>query len=195
MQYPADKVNDPASPVAIANGQYILLKRAFYDRIGGYATPGLRATVLDDRDLAVAVKRAGGRMAMVDGRDLVRTRMYHGLREQWDGWSKNAYAGSRGGPLFYLAMIAGLPLACIVPFLLPIAGLLRRNRTEALAGGVALTSVLAYRSWLDGEMRIPSRYAWTHPLAAAIFTGILARSFWRKLSGRGVTWRGRTIQV
>jgi len=195
MQYPADKVNDPDSPVAIANGQYILLKRGLYDRIGGYAAPGLRATVLDDRDLAVAAKRAGGRLAMVDGRDLVRTRMYHGLREQWDGWSKNAYAGSRGGPLFYLAMIAGLPLACIVPFLLPIAGLLRRNRAAALAGGVALSSVIAYRSWLDREMRIPWRYAWTHPLAAAIFTGILARSFWRKASGRGVTWRGRTIQV
>ena len=42
-----------------------------YRRLGGYANPRLRATVLDDRDLAAEVKRAGGRLELVDGRDLV----------------------------------------------------------------------------------------------------------------------------
>src|SRR5258708_9261035 len=108
-----------------------------YRRIGGYAHPALRATVLDDRDLAAAVKRAGGRLELVDGRALVRTRMYHGLGEHWEGWSKNSYAGSRGGGLFYLLMIAGLPLTCVVPFVLPLVGLLARRPRVTLAGSVA----------------------------------------------------------
>src|SRR5260221_2246278 len=137
MQYPPRKVNDPKRPVAIANGQYILLRRAMYRRIGGYAHPALRATVLDDRDLAAAVKRAGGRLELVDGRALVRTRMYHGLREHWEGWSKNAYAGSRGGGLFYLLMIACLPLICVVPFVLPLVALLARRPRVMLAGSGA----------------------------------------------------------
>ncbi|MGZ3639027.1 MAG: glycosyltransferase [Ktedonobacterales bacterium] len=195
LQYPVKQVNDPNSPVAIANGQYILIRTAMYRRIGGYASPRLRATVLDDRDLAQEVKRARGRLELVDGRALVRTRMYHGLREQWDGWSKNAYAGSRGGVLFYLLMIAGLPAVCIAPFALLLAGLLGRKATVALAGALPVGAILGYRTRLDQQLGVPWRYAWTHPLAAAIFTGILVRSLWRKVSGRGVEWSGRTYQV
>jgi chlorobactene glucosyltransferase len=195
MQYPPRQVNDPNSSVAIANGQYMLIRRAMYRRIGGYAHPALRATVLDDRDLASVVKRAGGRLELVDGRTLVRTRMYHGLREHWEGWSKNAYAGSRGGGLFYLLMIAGLPLVCVVPFVLPLVGLLARRPRVALAGSVAAGAVVAYRAQLNQELGVPFRYVWTHPLGALVFTGILARSFWRVRSGRGVRWRGRTYQT
>lgn len=195
LQYPVRQVNDPRSPVAIANGQYILIRTAMYRRIGGYASPRLRATVLDDRDLAQEVKRAHGRLELVDGRTLVQTRMYHGLREQWDGWSKNAYAGSRGGPLFFLLMIAGLPAVCIAPFVLLLAGLFGRKVSVTLAGTLPVGAILAYRTRLDQQLGVPWRYAWTHPLAAAIFTGILARSFWSKWSGRGVDWRGRTYHV
>jgi chlorobactene glucosyltransferase len=195
MQYPPREVNDPKSPVAIANGQYILLRRAMYRRIGGYAHPALRATVLDDRDLAAAIKRAGGRLELVDGRALVRTRMYHGLGEHWEGWSKNAYAGSRGGGLFYLLMVAGLPLTCVVPFVLPLVGLLARRPRVTLAGSVAAGAAVAYRAQLNRELGVPQRYVWTHPLGALVFTGILARSFWRVRSGRGVRWRGRIYQT
>src|SRR5205823_14236723 len=52
MQYPLKQVNDPSSPVAIANGQYLLIRRAVYDAVGGYARSELRGTLLDDRDLA-----------------------------------------------------------------------------------------------------------------------------------------------
>lgn len=195
LQYPVGQVNDPHSPVAIANGQYILIRREMYRRIGGYASPRLRATVLDDRDLAQEVKRAHGRLELVDGRALVHTRMYHNLREQWDGWSKNAYAGSRGGPLMFLLMIAGLPMVCIAPFAVLLAGLLGRKASVTMAGALPVGAILAYRTRLDQQMRLPWRYAWTHPLGAAVFTGILARSFWRKWSGRGVDWRGRTYHV
>jgi chlorobactene glucosyltransferase len=195
VQYPVRQVNDPDSPVAIANGQYILIRAAMYRRIGGYSTPRLRATVLDDRDLAQEVKRAHGRLELVDGRALVHTRMYQSLSEQWNGWSKNAYAGSRGGPLFFLLMIAGLPMVCIAPFVLLLAGLIGRKASVALAGALPVGAILAYRTRLDQQLGVPRRYGWTHPLAAAVFTGILARSFWRKWSGRGVDWRGRTYQV
>jgi chlorobactene glucosyltransferase len=194
LMYPERAVNDPNSPVAIANGQFILLRREMYERVGGYAAPDLRATILDDRDLAVAVKRMGGRMAMLDGRKLVSTRMYQSLGEHWDGWGKNAYAGSRGGLPFFVAMLLGLPAIAIVPFVLPFAALSRRFRGMAVAGCAAALSALLYRARLNASLGVPRRYALTHPLGGAIFTGILARSFWRVRSGRGVNWRGRTYQ-
>lgn len=195
MQYPAASVNDPTSPVAIANGQYILLKRALYDKLGGYANPHLRGTVLDDRDLARETKRIGARMEMVDGRGMVSTRMYRGLRDHWRGWGKNVYAGSRGGTAFFMLMIVGLPLVTITPFALTVGGLIARRPRIVAAGLVASAAAVAYRAWLQREMRVPWRYIWTLPLAGAVFTGILGRGFWRSLRRRGVEWKGREYVV
>ena len=195
MQYPLRKVNDPRSSVAIANGQYLLIRRALYDRIGGYANPRLRATLVDDRDLAFAAKRAHGRLEMVESRGLVTTRMYHTLSEQWAGWGKNAYIGSKGGSLIFPALIVGLPLISTVPFALTLLGLLLRRPGLTLAGAAPVAAILAYRSYLNAGFGLPQRNIWTHPLGAAVFTGILARSYWRGLRGESVPWRGRSYRI
>ncbi len=199
MQYPINKVNDPNSEVAIANGQYILLRRAVYDELGGYERPDMRNTLLDDRDLARLVKTNGYRLLLADGRGLVRTHMYEGLDEIWRGWRKNAFLGSRGGLPFMLLMLVGLPMTGIVPFLLPLFGwLLRRKQGGSLsanelylAGIAELLPLLGYRSWLNANLNVPWYYGFTHPLACALFAGILAQSSWRVLTGKGVDWRGR----
>ena len=203
MQYPVKKVNDPLSPVAIANGQYILIRRETYDIVGGYARPDLRNTLLDDRDLARVVKENGFRLQFVDGRELVHVRMYSSLRETWRGWRKNAYLGSRGGLAFVLLQLLGLPIISIVPFILLLTGWLKRQgdkkgRSGAVSNnemrGAALLevgSLLGYRLWMDRQLGVPWYYALTHPLAGAMFEGILAQSAWRVLSHKGVDWRGR----
>ncbi len=200
MQYPVKLVNDPKSPVALANGQYILLRRAVYDIIGGYARPDLRDTLLDDRDLARIVKENGFRLRLANGRGLVHVRMYGSLSETWRGWRKNAFLGSRGGPAFALLQLVGLPMVSIVPFLLPLLGwLLGRSKQGSgitpselqSAALVELTPLLIYRLWMDKQLKVPWYYAFTHPLAAALFEGILAQSTWRVLTHRGVDWRGR----
>jgi len=195
MQYPLRKVNDPRSPVAIANGQYLLIRRALYDRVGGYANPRLRATLVDDRDLAFEAKRAHGRLEMVESRGLVTTRMYHTLREQWAGWGKNAYVGSKGGALVFPMRIVGLPLVSTVPFVLALLGLLLRRPALALAGVAPVAAILAYRSYLNARLGLPQRNIWTHPLGAAVFTAILVRSYWRGLRGKSVPWRGRSYRI
>ena len=208
MQYPPRKINDPLSSIALANGQYILIRRAIYDALGGYARPELRNTLLDDRDLAQLVKRSGFRLRMVDGRDLVHVYMYHGLRDIWHGWRKNVFLGSRGGIAFTLLQLVGLPMVSIVPFLWPLMLWMNRLTRKLLPGrqngGDRITSaelgavtllelvpLLAYKRWVDKELGIPWYYAFTFPLAGVLFEGILAQSTWRVLSGRGVDWRGR----
>ncbi len=199
MQYPPRLVNNPKSKVAVANGQYILIRREVYDSIGGYACPDLRDTLLDDRDLARVIKENGFKLHFVDGQDLVHVHMYQGLRDTWRGWRKNAYLGSRGGLLFVLLELFGLPMVSIVPFILPLLARLTRTRSgggvssreASVATALELTPLLLYRLWLNNMLRIPWYYAFTHPLAGAIFEGILGESSWRVLTRRGVDWRGR----
>ncbi len=173
MMYPIKKVNDPLSSIAIANGQFILIRRTVYDILGGYARPELRNTLLDDRDLAYTVKQQGFRLKLEDGRDLVHVQMYRGLREAWRGWRKNAFLGSRGGIAFVILQLIGLPMVAIVPFLLELGPL------------------LAYHISIDKELKVPWYYAFAYPLAASIFECILAQSAWRVLLHKGIDWRGR----
>ena len=201
MQYPTRLVNDPNSPVAIANGQFILLRRTAYDIVGGYARPDMRNTLLDDRDLARIIKENGFRLQFVDGRKLVRVRMYTTLRETWRGWRKNVFLGSRGGLPFVLLQLIGLPMIAIIPFLLPLLVWLKRRsmrKGNAISAAELYTAsllelgpLLAYRLWMDKQLNVPWYYAFTHPLAAAMFEGIIAQSTWRVLTRKGVDWRGR----
>ncbi|GAC1620362.1 MAG: hydroxychlorobactene glucosyltransferase CruC [Ktedonobacteraceae bacterium] len=198
MQYPMRLVNDPGSPVAIANGQYMLIRRASYTILGGYARPDLRNTLLDDRDLARLVKEVGFRLLFVDGRHLVHVRMYSGLNEIWRGWRKNAFLGSRGGLSFVLLQLIGLPMISIVPFVLPFLSWLGGKKEQGvssteiqIAALLEMATTLAYRLWMDKQVRVPWYYAFTHPLAGALFEGILAQSAWNVLTHKGVDWRGR----
>jgi chlorobactene glucosyltransferase len=199
MLYPPRLVNNPLSPVAVANGQYILIKRFVYDTLGGYARPELKGTLLDDRDLAYVVKEQGFKLRFVDGRGLVHVHMYNGLGEIWRGWRKNAYLGNRGGLLFFLLQLIGLPMISISPFLLPLLFFFTSRRHQSAVSrteiGAAfaceMAPLLAYRKWLNRSLNVPWYYALTHPLAGAIFEGILAQSSWRILTKRGVDWRGR----
>jgi chlorobactene glucosyltransferase len=200
MLYPIKKVNDPLSSVAIANGQFILIRRAVYDKLDGYARPELRNTLLDDRDLASIIKQQGFRLKFEDGRDLVRVQMYRGLHDAWQGWRKNAFLGSRGGFAFFLLELIGLPMVAIVPFLLPfmawITNRFVREKTIALPEvGVAtlleLGPLLSYHISIDKELNVPWYYAFAYPLAASFFEGILTESAWRVLRRKGIDWRGR----
>ena len=87
--YSFDEVNDPKSNVAAANGQYLLVRRAVYERIGGHEA--VRAEILEDVALARRVKAAGGRLLFLPGAPWVQTRMYRTFSAMWEGWTKNLY--------------------------------------------------------------------------------------------------------
>jgi glycosyltransferase involved in cell wall biosynthesis len=86
-QYCPSEVSDPTSPAAAANGQYILITREAYDAVGGHAA--IAGSLLEDVDLARAVKLSGRTILFRFGGDAVRTRMYRGFAQLREGWTKN----------------------------------------------------------------------------------------------------------
>ncbi len=86
-QYPPAKVSDPASPIAAANGQYILVRRETYDAVGGHAA--IATNLLEDVALAHAVKGTGRKIRFRYAATAVRTRMYRNFRQLREGWTKN----------------------------------------------------------------------------------------------------------
>jgi glycosyltransferase involved in cell wall biosynthesis len=86
-QYPPARVSDPDSPIAAANGQYILVRRRLYDVVGGHAP--IATEILEDVALARAVKSSGHKMFFRYAPDAVHTRMYRSWPQLRDGWTKN----------------------------------------------------------------------------------------------------------
>lgn len=115
-QYSPSAVSDPASPVAAANGQFILVRRDAYEAVGAHTA--IAGDILEDVALARAVKRAGRRIRFRYAPDAVRTRMYRNYRQLRDGWTKNlALLFPRPGQLaaktlaLWVALLLTLPLA------------------------------------------------------------------------------------
>ncbi|HEY6303647.1 MAG TPA: glycosyltransferase family 2 protein [Terriglobales bacterium] len=86
-QYPPHKVREQSSGIAAANGQYILVRRAAHDAVGGHAA--VATEILEDVALARLFRNAGRHVHFRYGGDAVRTRMYRNWAQLREGWTKN----------------------------------------------------------------------------------------------------------
>src|SRR5689334_1431947 len=91
--------------LAAAGGQFLVVRRAAYLAAGGHA--GVRSSVLEDVELARAVKRAGGRIALADGSPVATCRMYDSWPQLVEGYTKSLWAsfGSVVGAAGVVAML------------------------------------------------------------------------------------------
>src|SRR5713101_5198524 len=86
QKFSYEAVNDPQTPVAAANGQFLMIRRDDYNRIGGHQA--VAGEVLEDVALAQKAKQAGVRLHFASGAGIVRVRMYTTFRAMWQGWTK-----------------------------------------------------------------------------------------------------------
>ena len=185
------QLNDPADrDHALANGQYVLVTRAAHDALGGFEA--LRGEIVEDVAFAHRLKDDGRfRLVLADGGRIVRVRMYTSLRELWNGFSKNMYAGAKGDLRALSGGIAFLALLSVVPAALAVDGIARRRPWRALEALLCLANGVAVQTYGIGKTGIPRRYGWYAPLGYAMCAAITLNSTLRVVSGRGVEWRGR----
>ncbi len=87
LAYPPAKVSDPAKRIAAANGQFLLIEREAYRRLGGHAA--VSEKVLEDVELAFLAKRRKIGLRFRYAEDAVSTRMYRSTAAMIEGWTKN----------------------------------------------------------------------------------------------------------
>jgi glycosyltransferase involved in cell wall biosynthesis len=86
-KYPPQKVREQNSGIVAANGQYLLVRRAAYDAVGGHAAAATE--ILEDVALARLFRNKGKHVYFRYGGDAVRARMYRNWSQIRDGWTKN----------------------------------------------------------------------------------------------------------
>jgi len=196
------KVNDPARKDAIANGQFIMIRRKVYDAVGGHEK--VKDQIVEDKAISEQVKWNGYRLIVADGMRVASTRMYTSLPEMWEGWTKNIYLGLRDRPALLWLGVFGAFLALMAALFLPawpIAGAIwylngggRMAAIVIFESGLLWAFLIYMRVRVAQGMRIAPWYALTTPLGAAVFAAMMFTSAWKVLSGQGVTWRGRVYK-
>lgn len=183
---------------AIANGQYILVRRAAYEDIGGHRA--VRGEVVEDLRLAQLLTGSGHRLSLRTEQDRLSTRMYQSLGEVLEGWTKNLAIGARQsagwwGRLALTVIIGYVVLVWLLPpgvFLgLSAAALLGAAVPGVLLAWSAAATLVGLGVWAGVYTRfeVSPAYALLYPLGAAIVGLIALRSGWR--GERRVEWKGR----
>jgi len=188
------RANRPGSSEAAANGQFILIRREDYFRVGGHSV--VRDQICEDTALAREMKAAGLRVRLLGSETLIRTRMYRTAGDLWEGLSKNV-AETFGGPA-RTSMIAAsaLLLAWITPVLplLAIIAAMREPRPIGVASAsialLAAAAIVGTQLALARHFRIPLWYGLLFPLSCSAGALLAAYGVFRNLRGR-VPWKGR----
>lgn len=196
LAYPPAKVSDPNQRVAAANGQFLLVEREAYRRLGGHMA--VKDKVLEDVELAMLAKRrkVGLRFRYAD--DAVSTRMYRSTGAMIEGWTKNLALLFNNSLALSVWRALDFVLLFCLPFLAVELWSARFNAhgMEWLAGGWVLGLL-----WVRTLVRFYGRVAKSNfpfsdcvlaPLGLPLFVVLLYRSWFQHRILKQVSWKGRT---
>jgi hypothetical protein len=195
LAYPPAKVSDPNQRIAAANGQFLLVEREAYRRLGGHAS--VSDKVLEDVALAFLAKRrkVGLRFRYAD--DAASTRMYRSTGAMIEGWTKNLallFDNSLALALWRaldILLLVGLPVLAIELWNARFAA----HSVQWLGAGWVLALL-----WVRTLVRFYSRVAKSNfpfidcalaPLGLPLFVVLLYRSWFQHRILKRVSWKGR----
>jgi glycosyltransferase involved in cell wall biosynthesis len=196
LAYPPAKVSDPNQRIAAANGQFLLVEREAYRRIGGH--PAVADRVLEDVELATLAKRRKVGLRFRYAEDALAARMYRTTLFMIEGWTKNlallfnnAMALSMWRALDFV-LLFGLPVLAIELW----SAHFTARAFEWLGAGWVLLLL-----WVRTLVRFYARVVKSNfgfldcavsPLGLPLFVFLLYRSWFQHKVLKQVSWKGRT---
>lgn len=170
-------------------GQFLLIERNAYERVGGHEA--VKGRVLENFWLAEQLRVAGVSIRCRPGRGVLSFRMYpNGWRDLIEGWTKGFASGAGQTPPLILWLIVawttGLMLA-------PLTLALESIRWPGL---VAYLLCGGQVGWM---LRRVGTFHWLtallYPAPLVFYFLVFARSVWRAKRGQHVEWKGRQIRA
>jgi glycosyltransferase involved in cell wall biosynthesis len=191
-------VNDPQRRAAFANGQFILIRRNVYQRVGGHEA--VRGRLVEDIWFARTVKGSGARLLNAIGFDMFSTRMYDRMAAVWRGWSR-IFCNAFDSPWTLVAAVVLVLLMSGSPFVLTaVAGAMAAGagwnnvslNVLAALGAAQVLVMMTVLARYNRMIRARPAYLLLYPLSVVIVVGILLNALLAALGLARVRWRGTT---
>ena len=165
--------------MAVANGQFFVVRRAALASIGGYES--VKHAVIDDVFLARELVKSGSSGTVINGSDIAQTRMYASWNEIKAGYGKslNQAFGTIVGAIFVVAFLIA---TCVAPLFLGLLG--NPNGWlgfAAIVGTRVLSAIKSRGRVLDSVL---------HPISVLALVYLIVYSYLRRGS---IQWKGRTV--
>lgn len=185
LWFPIQKVNDPKSSMYFGNGQYLMIKKKLYDRLGGHEA--VRGEFLEDYGFARKVKEAKARGECAMGKDIYGTRMYHSFDTAWKGWRRIYLHAFRKNSGVLLSHAAETFFLSVLPFLMLLVPGLPAGLARGFLGLCILIYITSWKAYkyLDAE----AKFSLLHPIASISIVLFLLDAFWVSVSGKKTVWR------
>lgn len=176
-------------------GQYLLIRRSAYDRIGGHFA--VRHRVAEDLGFAALIERHGLRFVLVHAGNALKVRMYpEGLRSFVAGWRRNFRPG-----ILAAGFTGTLETALVLGWLFDVPRWLLQawwagnswSMGFAAASAIATCLVVGYWQRKFGEFRAIDAVA--YPLFALLFVWASFLALSDRLLRKPIVWRGRSVRT
>jgi cellulose synthase/poly-beta-1,6-N-acetylglucosamine synthase-like glycosyltransferase len=165
--------------MAVANGQFFVVRRSALISIGGYQT--VKHAVIDDVFLARELIKSGSSGTVINGSDIAETHMYSSWNEIEAGYGKSLSKafGSIVGAIF---VVAFLFITSIAPLILGLLGnVYGWLGFAAIVGTRVLSAIKSRGNLLDSVL---------HPISVIALIYLIVYSY---LMRGSIQWKGRTV--
>ena len=182
----------PDSPVALASGALMLVKKEVFHAVGGFQA--LKHEMADDVSFARLLKRRRYRTSYRLAPDCLRVRLFKDARQAFWGTTKNILMAVENH------IWLGVPLAlfALLQFATPLLAVaLGALSADALLVAIGLaTYALHYGSFFVARrvLRFDPWKLFGFPLVAIVATSCIGLAIYYRAKG-AIHWRGRTIKV
>jgi hopene-associated glycosyltransferase HpnB len=191
--YPMRRVNDPGDRLAAAAGGCMLIRLESLERLGGFEA--IRGEIIDDVNLARAIKRPGDPIRLAVSREqVVSVREYGSVGAVWRMVSRSAfdelgYSWLRlAGTLIGLALLFAIPPALVVLSLAGVPSGAGWTLAAGLLGGAAWANSAGVFLRTVRYFDLSRLWAATLPLGGLLYGGMTLDSALRHVTRRANRW-------
>ncbi len=172
-----------------AHGAFMLIHHASYAASGGHV--GIKDGLLDDMQLARAVKVAGHTVMLADVHEHAEMRMYESASEVWNGYHKNIYEGVGRNGFLLIAVLSFYNLFYVFPLMAILISMGMGNGILVMGAiGVTLLGMLV-KGVTDRASGQSKWLCLCLPISILCLSAIALNSWKSGVTGKGYLWKGR----
>lgn len=198
--FPIDRANRRENRRPFANGQFMLVHRDIYERIGGHAP--IRRELMEDIHLARHVYQHDGRIEVLPAEGMLHCSMYRSFSDFRRGWQRifTASCGYSGTKLrkysgYALFNGMGVPVIQGASAVVAVAAFWQGSVIIGSSLMTLLIAALALQWYALGRIyRIGGAPWWSiacYPIGSLVISYIFHRGAHHLQGQRGITWGGR----